>query len=209
MSVESSDIYDYLFRYIIIGDAGVGKSCLLLQYTDHQFRHQHECTIGVEFGSKMIDLKNKKIKIQIWDTAGQESFQAITRSYYKGAVGALVVYDITRKESFDHISNWLKEVKEHGSKDVVVILVGNKNDLEDKRAVTKEEGEELAKRNGLMFLETSAKTNYNVSEVFYQGAEKILENSDKLGLDSNIPDNNIKLGDDDDDEVKEKKKGCC
>ena len=184
----------------------------MLQYTDNQFRHQHECTIGVEFGAKMISINDKKIKIQIWDTAGQENFQAITRSYYKGAVGALVVYDITRRESFEHISNWLREVKDHGSKDVVVILVGNKSDLADKRAVTLEEGEELAKKNGLMFLETSAKTNYNVSEVFYKGAEKILENCDKLGLDSNIPDNNIKLGDDDEEnnETKEaKKKKCC
>lgn len=208
-----SDVYDYLFRYIIIGDAGVGKSCLLIQYTDNQFRHKHEATIGVEFGAKMINIGDKKVKIQIWDTAGQESFQAITRSYYKGAVGALVVYDITRRESFMHITNWLKEIKEHGSKDVVIILVGNKCDLKDSRAVEKEEGEELAKQHGLEFLETSAKTSENVNEAFLNGAEKILKNIDKNGGESNVPDTNIKLGGDDDDDtdIKEKKKklGCC
>lgn len=207
MSLDTTDIYDYLFRYIIIGDAGVGKSCLLLQYTDNQFRHQHECTIGVEFGAKMVTINNKKIKIQIWDTAGQENFQAITRSYYKGAVGALVVYDITRKETFEHVSNWIEDIKEFGSKDVVIILVGNKSDLQDKRAVAFEEGKKLADEMGLLFLETSAKTSYNVAEVFYNGAEKILQNYDSLTDSIKCPDNNIRLGDDDD--TKKKNKKCC
>ena len=100
----SSGAYDHMFRYIIVGDMAVGKSCLLLQFTDHKFRHQHELTIGVEFGGKTIEVKNKNIKIQIWDTAGQEAFQAITRTYYKGAIGALLVYDITRHETFEHIN---------------------------------------------------------------------------------------------------------
>lgn len=207
MSLDTTDIYDYLFRYIIIGDAGVGKSCLLLQYTDNQFRHQHECTIGVEFGAKFLTINNKKIKIQIWDTAGQENFQAITRSYYKGAVGALVVYDITRKETFEHVSNWIEDVKEFGSKDVVIILVGNKSDLQDKRAVAFEEGKKLADEMGLLFLETSAKTSYNVADVFYYGAEKILQNYDSLTDSIKCPDNNIRLGDDDD--TKKKNKKCC
>ena len=110
----------------------VGKSCILLQFTDNKFRLQHELTIGVEFGAKTIQLNNKTIKIQIWDTAGQEQFQAITRTYYKGAMGALLVYDITRRDTFAHVTKWLEEVKIHSSKNICVILIGNKRDLEDK-----------------------------------------------------------------------------
>jgi small GTP-binding protein len=110
----------------------VGKSCLLLQFTDNKFRHQHELTIGVEFGAKTIELDSKVVKIQIWDTAGQEAFQAITRTYYKGAVGALLVYDITRRETFLHVTKWLEEVKANSSKNIVIILIGNKKDLESK-----------------------------------------------------------------------------
>ena len=110
----------------------VGKSCLLLQFTDNKFRHQHELTIGVEFGGKTIQIENKAIKIQIWDTAGQEAFQAITRTYYKGAIGALLVYDITRRDTFLHITKWLDEIKTNGSKNVCIILIGNKKDLEEK-----------------------------------------------------------------------------
>ena len=129
---KASNNYDHLFRYIIVGDMAVGKSCILLQFTDNKFRHQHELTIGVEFGAKTITLNNKTIKIQIWDTAGQEAFQAITRTYYKGAVGALLVYDITRKDTFTHVTKWLEEVKLNSSKNICVILIGNKRDLEDK-----------------------------------------------------------------------------
>ena len=147
MAAISSSLYDHMFRYIIVGDMAVGKSCLLLQFTDHKFRHQHELTIGVEFGGKTIEVKGKNIKIQIWDTAGQEAFQAITRTYYKGAIGALLVYDITRHETFEHIDRWLNEIKVNGSKDICCILIGNKKDLEEQRQVKYEEGEKLAKNN--------------------------------------------------------------
>ena len=126
MAAKSSSLYDHMFRYIIVGDMAVGKSCLLLQFTDHKFRHQHELTIGVEFGGKTIEVKGKNIKIQIWDTAGQEAFQAITRTYYKGAIGALLVYDITRHETFEHIDRWLNEIKANGSKDICCLIFGNK-----------------------------------------------------------------------------------
>merc|ERR1712072_165860 len=106
--------YDYLFKYIIIGDTGVGKSCLLLQFTDRRFQPIHDLTIGVEFGARMITIDKKQIKLQIWDTAGQESFRSITRSYYRGAAGALLVYDITRRETFTHLTSWLEESKQHG-----------------------------------------------------------------------------------------------
>jgi len=130
--ITTGSNYNYLFRYIIVGDMAVGKSCILLQFTDNKFRHVHELTIGVEFGAKTIDIDNKLIKIQIWDTAGQEAFQAITRTYYKGAVGALLVYDITRKETFLHVVKWLEEVRNNSSRQIVIILVGNKKDLEQK-----------------------------------------------------------------------------
>lgn len=110
----------------------VGKSCILLQFTDNKFRNQHELTIGVEFGAKTIDIDGKIVKIQIWDTAGQEAFQAITRTYYKGAVGALLVYDITRRDTFNHVTKWLEEVQTNSSKSIVIILIGNKKDLESK-----------------------------------------------------------------------------
>ena len=202
--------YDHMFRYIIVGDMAVGKSCLLLQFTDHKFRHQHELTIGVEFGGKTIEVKNKNVKIQIWDTAGQEAFQAITRTYYKGAIGALLVYDITRRDTFEHINKWLNEVKLNGSKDICCILIGNKNDLEDQRQVKLEEGEELAKKNNLLFLETSAKTAYNVEDAFVKSAEQILDNIIRTGVDPTAPSKNVKISiaDDEEEEVTQKK-GCC
>jgi len=157
----------------------VGKSCLLLQFTDNKFRHQHELTIGVEFGAKTIDIDAKLIKIQIWDTAGQEAFQAITRTYYKGAVGALLVYDITRRDTFTHAAKWLEDVRQNSSKSTVIILIGNKKDMEDRRQVSYEEGENFARENDLMFLETSAKTAHNVEDAFLLSAKSILENINK------------------------------
>jgi len=148
----------------------------MLQFTDDKFRDKHEITIGIEFASKTIELNNKLIKFQIWDTAGHEAFQSITRTYYKGAVGALLVYDITNKETFNHLETWLNEIKENGDKDVTIILVGNKCDLENQRQVTYDEGKNFADANGMLFLETSAKECKNVYEVFKVSASKILDN---------------------------------
>ena len=161
----------------------------MLQFTDNKFRYQHELTIGVEFGAKTIDINGKSIKIQIWDTAGQEAFQAITRTYYKGAIGALLVYDITRRETFTHVTKWLDDVRTNSTKNVTVILIGNKKDLEDKRQVSYEEGEAFEKENGLMFLETSAKTAYNVVESFNLSAQCILNNIERTGVDPSINSN--------------------
>ena len=205
-----SGAYDHMFRYIIVGDMAVGKSCILLQFTDHKFRHQHELTIGVEFGGKNIQVKDKTIKIQIWDTAGQEAFQAITRTYYKGAIGALLVYDITRKETFDHIIKWYNEVKLNGSKDICCILIGNKKDLEDQRQVKFEDGKRLAEEHNLLFLETSAKTAENVQECFTVSAERILDQIAKSGVDPTAPPKNVRISIEEDDEEKEvPKKKCC
>ena len=205
--MSKANNYDKLFRYIIVGDMAVGKSCILLQFTDNKFRVQHELTIGVEFGAKTIELNNKTIKIQIWDTAGQEQFQAITRTYYKGAIGALLVYDITRRDTFTHVTKWLEEVKSNSSKHICVILIGNKKDLEDKRQVTYEEGESFARENGLMFLETSAKTAFNVVEAFNLSAQAILNNIEKTGVDPTEDKNKMKI----ENKTQEpgKKGGCC
>ena len=120
--------YSYLFKYIVIGDTGVGKSCLVLQFIDNRVRDNHDITIGVEFGAKVVQHENTNIKLQIWDTAGQENFRSITRSYYRSAAGALLVYDITREQSFLNLVNWMEEVKENGNPKMVVLLVGNKSD---------------------------------------------------------------------------------
>jgi Ras-related protein Rab-2A len=168
--------YAYLFKYIIIGDTGVGKSCLLLQFTDKRFQPVHDLTIGVEFGARMINIDNRQIKLQIWDTAGQESFRSITRSYYRGAAGALLVYDITRRETFNHLTRWLEEARQNANQSMVIMLIGNKSDLDHRRQVSKEEGENFAREHGLIFLETSAKTAANVEEAFINTAQKIYEN---------------------------------
>lgn len=171
--------YAYLFKYIIIGDTSVGKSCILLQFTDKRFQSVHDITIGVEFGARVVKIGGEDVKLQIWDTAGQESFRSITRSYYRGAAGALLVYDITRRETFDHLLVWLEDARQHSSQNMVIILCGNKADLEHKRAVSRKEGERFAAEHGLLFLETSAKTAENVEEAFFRSANIINDNIQK------------------------------
>lgn len=186
--------YAYLFKYIIIGDSAVGKSCLLLQFTDKRFQPVHDLTIGVEFGARMITIDGKQIKLQIWDTAGQESFRSITRSYYRGAAGALLVYDITRRDTFNHLTTWLDDARQHSNSNMVIMLIGNKTDQESKRAVTKEEGEQFAMDHGLIFMETSAKTSTNVEEAFIQTAKEIYEKIQQGVFDIKNESNGIKIG---------------
>jgi len=179
---------------IIIGDTGVGKSCLLLQFTDKRFQPVHDLTIGVEFGARMVKIQEKPIKLQIWDTAGQESFRSITRSYYRGAAGALLVYDITRRETFNHLSRWLEEARQNGNPDMVIMLIGNKSDMEARRQVSFAEGEKFAADHGLIFLETSAKTAANVEEAFVRTADRIFDNIQKGVYDVRNDSSGIKLG---------------
>mmetsp|Transcript_2203 Transcript_2203/g.3669 ORF Transcript_2203/g.3669 Transcript_2203/m.3669 type:complete len:216 (+) Transcript_2203:244-891(+) len=188
--------FAYLFKYIIIGDTSVGKSCLLLQFTDKRFQPVHDLTIGVEFGARLIHVgeNNTPIKLQIWDTAGQESFRSITRSYYRGAAGALLVYDITRRETFNNLTRWLEESKQNANANMVVLLVGNKLDLEARRAVSYEEGKKFADDNGLIFLETSAKTAKNVEEAFVSTAAKIYSNIENGIYDVTNEAHGIKVG---------------
>ena len=153
---------------------GVGKSCLLLQFTDKRFQRVHDLTIGVEFGSRMVTINNQQIKLQIWDTAGQESFRSITRSYYRGAAGVLIVYDVGRRETFENLSLWLQDVKNTTNEFMTITLVGNKADVpEHQNQVTKEEGLRFAREHGLLFVETSAKTSANVESSFIETARVI------------------------------------
>ncbi|KAK9501374.1 hypothetical protein O3M35_012109 [Rhynocoris fuscipes] len=170
--------YAYLFKYIVIGDTGVGKSCLLLQFTDKRFQPVHDLTIGVE----------------IWDTAGQEAFRSITRSYYRGAAGALLAYDITRRETFNHLTSWLDDARQHSNSNMVIMLIGNKTDLESRREVRKEEGEAFAREHGLIFMETSAKTATNVEEAFINTAKEIYVKIQEGVFDVNNEANGIKVG---------------
>jgi len=157
------------------GCVGVGKSSLLMQYTDATFPENPQATVGVEFGIRSIQIQGQTIKLQIWDTAGQESFRALTSSYYRGAHGALVVYDITRRETFEHMSTWLEDVRLNSDVDTVITLVGNKGDLESKRQVSKEDGRLFAEQNDLLFHEVSAKTAAKVDETFMKSAKMAYE----------------------------------
>ncbi|KIJ44245.1 hypothetical protein M422DRAFT_252256 [Sphaerobolus stellatus SS14] len=177
--------WDYVLKFIIIGDASVGKSSLLIRLTDQRFIANPDPTLGVEFGSKLIYIEeeDKTVKLQCWDTAGTESFRSITRSYYRGACGALVVYDVTSRESFEHARSWLADVRQYADPNLSCILVGNKVDLCDspesepsltsmsrrkRREVTRETAELWAKEEGMLFIETSAKSGDNVDEAFRQ-----------------------------------------
>lgn len=142
----------------------------------------------------MVTIDNKQIKLQIWDTAGQESFRSITRSYYRGAAGALLVYDITRRDTFKHLSRWLEEARQHSQSNMVIMLIGNKNDLEHRRAVSFEEGKAFADANGLIFMETSAKTAFNVEQAFISTAEKIHDNIESGEIDVTNESHGIKVG---------------
>lgn len=144
--------YHYLFKLIVIGDSGVGKSCIVLQLVEQKTNLSHDVTIGVEFAAKNLKINGKIIKLQIWDTAGQENFRSITRSYYRSAIGALLIYDITRRETFEHLEEWMEEVKANGNEAMEVLLIGNKTDLEDQRQVSFEEGKAFAAKNKLKFL---------------------------------------------------------
>ncbi|GMJ14452.1 ARABIDOPSIS RAB GTPASE HOMOLOG A2B, RAB GTPase homolog A2B, RAB GTPASE HOMOLOG A2B [Hibiscus trionum] len=159
--------YDYLFKIVLIGDSGVGKSNILSRFTRNEFCLDSKSTIGVEFATRTLQVEGKTVKAQIWDTAGQERYRAITSAYYRGAVGALLVYDITKRQTFDNTVRWLKELREHaGSNIAVIMMVGNKSDLSHLRAVSKEDAESFADKEGLLFLETSALGALNIDKAF-------------------------------------------
>jgi Ras-related protein Rab-1A len=164
---------DYLFKLLLIGDSGVGKSCLLLRFADDTYTESYISTIGVDFKIRTIELDGKTIKLQIWDTAGQERFRTITSSYYRGAHGIIVVYDVTDQDSFNNIRQWLGEIDRYASESVNKLLVGNKCDLTQKKVVDFSVAKEMADRLGIPFLETSAKSATNVEQAFLTMAAEI------------------------------------
>ena len=186
--------YDYLFKFIIIGDAGCGKSALLHRFIDDTFKSQASHTIGVEFGSKIIEVGGQSVKLQIWDTAGQERFRAVTQSYYRGAAGALLVYDVTSRDSFNNVSTWLNNARALANPDISIVLVGNKLDLTQEREVNYMEASQFCQDNDLMFLETSALTNEGVEDVFLKCARKILTGIENGQLDPESMNSGVQLG---------------
>ncbi|XP_065430690.1 ras-related protein Rab-13 isoform X1 [Chrysemys picta bellii] len=189
--------YDHLFKLLLIGDSGVGKTCLIIRFAEDNFTSTYISTIGIDFKIRTVEIEGKKIKLQVWDTAGQERFKTITTAYYRGAMGIILVYDITDEKSFENIQNWMKSIKEicsllqNASAGVERLLLGNKCDMETKRKVQRESAEKLAKEHGIRFFETSAKSSVNVEEAFNTLAQDILlKSTKKLGK---IPKGNLDL----------------
>ena len=166
--------FELVFKFILVGDTDVGKSCIVLRFTDNSFNAKTESTVGVEFGARTLILDKKTIKLQLWDTAGQETFKSITRSYYRSSAAAFVVYDITSRKSFDNCQSWLDELEVNGNDFLNLCIIGNKCDLEDKRKVQKKEGEKLAKDNNALFFEVSAFDGTNVDLVFKEMTKKVI-----------------------------------
>lgn len=175
-SSTSQSEFDYLFKMLLIGDSGVGKSSLLLSFTSDTFEELSP-TIGVDFKIKMVTVGGKRLKLAIWDTAGQERFRTLTSSYYRGAQGIIMVYDVTRRDTFTNLADvWAKEIELYSTnQDCIKMLIGNKVDKESSRAVTKKEGIDFARQYGCLFLECSAKTRLNVEKCFEELVLKILE----------------------------------
>jgi len=165
--------YDYLFKILLIGDSGVGKSALLLRFADDEYSESYISTIGVDFKIRTINIDDKSVKLQIWDTAGQEKFRTITSSYYRGAHGIIIAYDITDEASFSHVRGWFQEIERYAQDNVRKLLVGTKCDLESKRVVDKARGQQLADELNVPFVETSSKNSTNVEQAFLLMAKEI------------------------------------
>jgi len=171
--MSASTEYDFLFKLLLIGDSGVGKSCLLLRFADDTYTNSYISTIGVDFKIRTVELDGKTCKLQIWDTAGQERFRTITSSYYRGAHGIIIVYDVTDLESFNNVRQWLSEIDRYASETVNKLLVGNKSDLKDKKVVEHDTANQFASSFNMKFLETSAKNAHNVEQAFLTMASEI------------------------------------
>ena len=211
--------FNYLLKYVIIGDSGVGKSNILLRFINNTFSEEFRSTVGVEFAAKNIIMNKNMYIVQIWDTAGQETFRSISRAYYKNSCCACVVYDISNYSTFESVQSWIEDCKSQSSKSILLILIGNKNDLNDMRQVTYDEGANFAKSNNMIFLETSAKTGDNIKEIFNKSVKKIDQNildnkydleNESCGIRVGEKRNSFALkGDDIMTTKKKKKKKCC
>ena len=202
--------YEMMVKVIIIGDSSVGKTNIMSKYLKNEFLEDSKATVGVEFGSKLFKIDGHNIKAQIWDTAGEEKYKAITGAYYKGSKGAFVVYDITRKETFDSVDRWINDLKSTGDSKMTIILIGNKCDLEDTREISKEKGEEKAKSFGCAFLETSALSGDNIEKGFEMMISEIFKKfgNETMGEEELVT---VERGEELKIDKKEnkKKKGCC
>ena len=163
-----------VYKVLLLGDTTVGKTCFLMKYTDKTFQDIHMATIGLDYRLKSMKLKNgKNIKLQIWDTAGQDRFRAITKNYYKGSHGIILIYDVTNIQTFENVKSWVNQIREEASTNVIIYIAANKIDMEEERKVSKEEGEKLAQELGFPFMETSAKSGVNINETFDDLVERI------------------------------------
>lgn len=207
MPKDYNSDYDYIYKILIIGNSGVGKSSILLRFTDNIFKDSFISTIGVDFKVKTIQLDNRIIKLQLWDTAGQERFKTITHSYYRGAHGVILVFDLTDKDSFNNLEMWLNEIKSYNGNEIPILLVGNKEDLREDRKITEEEINEFVKEKSLVYLETSSKDDVNIYKIFESISRKIKEQDlvpmNIFKLKKNLTENTTNI------EFIKKKDNCC
>ena len=198
--------YDFIFKVLLLGNSDVGKSSLLLRYVDGTWSDSFVPTIGVDFKIKTMEINSKKVKMQIWDTAGQERFRNVISSYFRGGHGILLIYDVTDRDSFKNLGNWLIEIEKNANEGVLKILIGNKCDLEENRVITTKEGTDFANSNGMKFFETSAKNDINVSEAFQMLATQLIENSSENKKATSKEDKKISVSS---AKSLKTKKGCC
>jgi len=202
-------------KFILIGNSGVGKSCMLYQFMENTFTDSIEPTIGIEFGTKMMKIKDKKIRLQIWDSAGQENYRSITRSYYRNTICTFLMFDVTNRKSFNDIKVWHEEAKTYGNSQMYFVLVGNKCEMEDEREVSEEEGRNFSTRNGMLFFETSAKKNINILKAFETIVDRIVGDIRNGKIDPYNESLGVKVGMNNmrenflDNVQQEKKEGCC
>ena len=210
MADDETNSYDLLYKIIIIGDTCVGKSNILSRYLKDEFKEDSKSTVGVELGTKFVKVKGVGAKLQIWDTAGQERYKSITSSYYKGSHGCFIVYDITSETSFENVEKWYEQAQKDASKEVSIILVGNKCDLENERKVSKEKGEEKAKSLNAPFFETSALSKINIDDIFKEMINNIYERTGGPKADEDedieiVNENAVNLN----SQAPQEKKSCC
>ena len=201
--------YDFIFKVLLLGNSDVGKSSMLLRFVDSVWNDAFTPTIGVDFKVKTLEINNKRVKMQIWDTAGQERFRTVVSTYFRGAHGILSLYDVTNKDSFKNLENWLIEIEKNSNQKVLKILIGNKCDLTEDREITTEEGQTFANRNGMEFMETSAKMNTNVSEAFTTLGKLMIEFNSKTNTNQGQKSGEVKTLKSNSGKDLNTKKKCC